>query len=609
MLLLSSCYLRACAILSLLLMTLIPAFAIGPFDAVPTDHWAYEAVHELIKHGVSPANGTFRFTATSTRFEYAKFLAATLTDWVFRADNSPTGEKASKAAIAEADLNLLLKVNAEFKNELTAMGVDLDAAKREIAHQLDAYRMPGEYPRLRAVKRIADGQGATISPVQAVPRGPSSSNTTLPFPSVQASASTEAGQSGPISRDPFQFVPRTHWAYNAMKLLEKDAIIPSHFTDEEQTRFEFAQAIGWISGGVAPGGVRIVLCRFDAEALRMLSIEFKEELTMMGVDFDALRKEIASARNRSQGKLAHDVQLLASPQSYVPLPASAPPIRANWGDVCASGRIVGGSGEHSIGLEWDNPFYISKVILRLPQGFRVFDSSKLKTQYWRLERPVRRIDFRVPGVNLTPTEQPYYAGEWQNAYTHVGFRLGDSQTPKSPPFDDVPTDHWAYRAINLLVDHGIIQGYPPGTICCKPAMTRFEFAQAFARAWLKVEKGVKPDADANDKVTLAQSDVETLVELFDEFEDLLKHMDMDTNATRLQLAELWERFGDREDVLSREATPLDAWMLSFRSSQAASTGVKTIHCNLLTTKLQVIFPNVVPYGTEINVIGHSYPLQ
>jgi hypothetical protein len=36
-------------------------------------------------------------------------------------------------------------------------------------------------------------------------------------------------------------------------------------------------------------------------------------------------------------------------------------------------------------------------------------------------------------------------------------------TDSTPPFDDVPTDHWAYQANHKLRDVGIVIGYPNGT--------------------------------------------------------------------------------------------------------------------------------------------------
>jgi len=49
------------------------------------------------------------------------------------------------------------------------------------------------------------------------------------------------------------------------------------------------------------------------------------------------------------------------------------------------------------------------------------------------------------------------------------------------PFNDVPTDHWSYDAVNKLQKEGIVIGYPDGTFGGKRAMSRYEFATAIAR--------------------------------------------------------------------------------------------------------------------------------
>ena len=49
------------------------------------------------------------------------------------------------------------------------------------------------------------------------------------------------------------------------------------------------------------------------------------------------------------------------------------------------------------------------------------------------------------------------------------------------PADTVPFDHWAYDAVQQLVDVGIIIGYPDGTFKGDRAMTRYEFAMAISR--------------------------------------------------------------------------------------------------------------------------------
>jgi hypothetical protein len=52
---------------------------------------------------------------------------------------------------------------------------------------------------------------------------------------------------------------------------------------------------------------------------------------------------------------------------------------------------------------------------------------------------------------------------------------------QAKPTDDVPFDHWAYDAVQTLVDKGVIIGYPDGLFHGNRAMTRYEFAIAISR--------------------------------------------------------------------------------------------------------------------------------
>ena len=49
-------------------------------------------------------------------------------------------------------------------------------------------------------------------------------------------------------------------------------------------------------------------------------------------------------------------------------------------------------------------------------------------------------------------------------------------------FSDVPAGHWAYEAVNKLVQAGIIDGYNDGTFRGDKTMTRYEVAQIVAKA-------------------------------------------------------------------------------------------------------------------------------
>jgi len=56
------------------------------------------------------------------------------------------------------------------------------------------------------------------------------------------------------------------------------------------------------------------------------------------------------------------------------------------------------------------------------------------------------------------------------------------------PFSDVPTNHWAYNAVNTLAEQGLLEGYPDGTFKGKQSLTRYEFANAIARMMDRMEQ-------------------------------------------------------------------------------------------------------------------------
>ncbi|MCX7796392.1 MAG: S-layer homology domain-containing protein [bacterium] len=46
---------------------------------------------------------------------------------------------------------------------------------------------------------------------------------------------------------------------------------------------------------------------------------------------------------------------------------------------------------------------------------------------------------------------------------------------------DVPQNHWAYEAVELLIKEGIIKGYPDGTFRGNQTLTRYELAMIIAK--------------------------------------------------------------------------------------------------------------------------------
>lgn len=92
---------------ALLVGTTSTAFAAAnPFEDVPVDHWAYDAVAQLAADGVIEGygDGTYRGDQAITRFEMAQMVA--------RAMAKGGGNKA-----------LLDKLAAEFADELNNLGV------------------------------------------------------------------------------------------------------------------------------------------------------------------------------------------------------------------------------------------------------------------------------------------------------------------------------------------------------------------------------------------------------------------------------------------------------------------------------------------------------
>lgn len=59
-------------------------------------------------------------------------------------------------------------------------------------------------------------------------------------------------------------------------------------------------------------------------------------------------------------------------------------------------------------------------------------------------------------------------------------------------FTDVPVGHWAAPAVEQLVDHGVLLGYPDNKFDGDKPVTRYELAVALARFAEFIEAGRKP---------------------------------------------------------------------------------------------------------------------
>ncbi|MBQ7525632.1 MAG: S-layer homology domain-containing protein [Abditibacteriota bacterium] len=119
-------------------------------------------------------------------------------------------------------------------------------------------------------------------------------------------------------------------------------------------------------------------------------------------------------------------------------------------------------------------------------------------------------------------------------------------------FVDVPTDHWAYDAVNQLQRVGIIVGYPDGTFGGKRAMTRYEFAVAIARLLplLNGDTVINNDVDLSGYAKksdipafsgASKGDLDALRKLVNEFGDELASLGVDVDALKRDVANLTAR--------------------------------------------------------------------
>ena len=92
----------------------------NPFADVPADHWAYDAVDQLVADGVIEgyANGAFDGEKAITRYEMAQMVARAMA-------NCEGADAADKATID--------KLAAEFSTELDALGVRVDNLEKKVA--------------------------------------------------------------------------------------------------------------------------------------------------------------------------------------------------------------------------------------------------------------------------------------------------------------------------------------------------------------------------------------------------------------------------------------------------------------------------------------------
>jgi len=160
------------------------------------------------------------------------------------------------------------------------------------------------------------------------------------------------------------------------------------------------------------------------------------------------------------------------------------------------------------------------------------------------------------------------------------------------PFADVPTDHWAYDAVNELAKQGIVNGYPDSTFGGKRALTRYEFAMAIQRMLQEVQRRIDavkgapaaapPDLSGyvtkdqldsalqgyakKEDVDRLRTDVDQLRRLATEFQDTLAALGTDVDQLKRDLAALRDRLTALENEVHRMPKITGNAMLGFYGS-------------------------------------------
>jgi len=159
------------------------------------------------------------------------------------------------------------------------------------------------------------------------------------------------------------------------------------------------------------------------------------------------------------------------------------------------------------------------------------------------------------------------AALWLGAATVVAGVAVQRPASAAEMFADVPTDHWAYQAVNNLQERGIVIGYPDGTFGGKRAMTRYEFAVATDRLMEWVRRSIQENSNppaaglTEDQVRQmiedrvknlpTREDLETVRRLTEEFRDELQALGSRVDQMQRDLTDLKARVGAIEDKLSR----------------------------------------------------------
>jgi len=146
-----------------------------------------------------------------------------------------------------------------------------------------------------------------------------------------------------------------------------------------------------------------------------------------------------------------------------------------------------------------------------------------------------------------------------------------AQVAMAGPFTDVPTDHWAYDAVDKLQMEGFVEGYPDGTFRGNRSFTRYEMAMVVARIWDRLVselENIKPPAFEGVTREELDEELSMIYDLMDEFKSELE-------ALGVRVGDLEARMSSAEDRISA----LESKLGNIQFSGALRTRIEDIITN------------------------------
>jgi hypothetical protein len=123
------------------------------------------------------------------------------------------------------------------------------------------------------------------------------------------------------------------------------------------------------------------------------------------------------------------------------------------------------------------------------------------------------------------------------------------------PFTDVPTDHWAYDAIDKLQSEGFVEGYPDGTFRGNRSFTRYEMAMVVARIWdrlyseLQTLQGQIEGLEPGVTEEKLQEELGLVYDLMDEFKTELENLGVRVDDLEGRMSSIEGRVTNLENAL------------------------------------------------------------